>query len=211
MDNDLLDTIKKFTEITKNEKKEEVSSKKNLNNTNNNKVNEIKKEEINQQDNLYKSISQKFKYGYQIIFTNPNEDGLIESFLNDSNGENKQNNDISDYFNYGLDEEKWRKILNYSILMHYKRHLKEEKRKNEKKNVENTLGYQFPISDNMMQNRNNFFGLNNPYYNNYMMYMQMRNNPMYNNMNMINNTMMNNPMINNPMMNNPMMNNNINK
>ena len=134
MDNDLLDTIKKFTEINKNEKKEEVSSKKNLNNTNNNKVNEIKKEEINQQDNLYKSISQKFKYGYQIIFTNPNEDGLIESFLNDSNGENKQNNDISDYFNYGLDEEKWRKILNYSILMHYKRHLKEEKKKNEKKN-----------------------------------------------------------------------------
>ena len=198
MDNDLLDTIKKFTEINKNEKKEEVSSKKNLNNTNNNKVNEIKKEEINQQDNLYKSISQKFKYGYQIIFTNPNEDGLIESFLNDSNGENKQNNDISDYFNYGLDEEKWRKILNYSILMHYKRHLKEEKKKNEKKTFENTqnIPYQFPNDNNIMQNRNNFMGLNNQYMYNYMLYMPMRNNPMYNTMNM---------------MNNPMMNNNINK
>ena len=128
MDNDLLDTLFKVTQINKNEKKEEVSSKNNLNNPNNTNVNEVKKEEINPQDNNYKNSSQKFKYGYQIIFTNPNEDGLIETFLNDTNGENKQNNDISDYFNYGLDEEKWRKIINYSILMHYKRHLKDEKR-----------------------------------------------------------------------------------
>ena len=200
MDNDLLDSVKILTQINKLDKKEEVSSKMNLINNNNNNISEIKKEEINQQDNLYKSSSQKFKYGYQIFFTNPNEDGLIESFLNDTNGENKQNNDISDYFNYGLDEEKWRKILNYSILMHYKRHLKEEKKKNEKKTVENTqnMGYQFPNADNMMQNRINFMGINNQYlYNNYMLYMQqMRNNPMYNTMNM---------------MNNPMMNNNINK
>ena len=67
-----------------------------------------------------------------------------------------------------------------------------------KKTFENTqnMPYQFPNDNNIMQNRNNFMGLNNQYMYNYMLYMPMRNNPMYNTMNM---------------MNNPMMNNNINK
>ncbi len=42
----------------------------------------------------------------------------------ESNIENeKQKVNSSDWFNFGLDEEKWIKVLNKSILMHYERHL----------------------------------------------------------------------------------------
>ena len=47
----------------------------------------------------------------------------MESFLKDPITEDKTRSDPSDYFNFGLDEEKWRKLLNHSILMHYERHI----------------------------------------------------------------------------------------
>ena len=66
---------------------------------------------------------EKFQYGYQIILNENNDDGLMESFLKDPITEDKTRSDPSDYFNFGLDEEKWRKLLNHSILMHYERHI----------------------------------------------------------------------------------------
>lgn len=72
---------------------------------------------------LNKPVAQKYDYGYQIILTNPNEDGLMETFINETIAEDKPRSDPSDWFNFGLDEDKWRKILNHNILMHYEKQL----------------------------------------------------------------------------------------
>ncbi len=174
------------------EKNEESNPKDNKTINTNNNTTELEKDETNQKEIQNKTNSQQLKYGYKIFFTNPNEDGLIESFLNDSSGEKKQNND-SDYFNYGLDEEKWRKIINYSILMHYKRHLKDEKRKIEEMKNENQQNnsYQYPPDNNNGMNNRNFMAYN-PMIPMYYHPLQMRSQFMYNNVNMMNNQMLNN-------------------
>jgi hypothetical protein len=174
------------------EKNEESNQKDNKTINTNNNTTELEKDETNQKEIQNKTNSQQLKYGYKIFFTNPNEDGLIESFLNDSSGEKKQNND-SDYFNYGLDEEKWRKIINYSILMHYKRHLKDEKRKIEEMKNENQQNnsYQYPPDNNNGMNNRNFMAYN-PMIPMYYHPLQMRSQFMYNNVNMMNNQMLNN-------------------
>ena len=100
----------------------------NNNNTNNN--NEPAKE--------YPSLSvyndenkknEEYDYGYSIILMNDGESGLMEDFFKEKQNEST----TSDYFNYHLDEEKWIKIFNHSILLHYERHLNELKAENEKK------------------------------------------------------------------------------
>lgn len=102
----------------------------NNNNTNTNNNNEPAKE--------YPSISvyndenkknEEYDYGYSIILMNDGESGLMEDFFKEKQNEST----TSDYFNYHLDEEKWIKIFNHSILLHYERHLNELKAENEKK------------------------------------------------------------------------------
>lgn len=102
----------------------------NNNNTNTNTNNEPAKE--------YPSLSvyndenkknEEYDYGYSIILMNDGESGLMEDFFKEKQNEST----TSDYFNYHLDEEKWIKIFNHSILLHYERHLNELKAENEKK------------------------------------------------------------------------------
>ena len=84
----------------------------------------------------YKSISvinnenkiEEYDYGYSIILLNEGETGLIEDFLNEKHSEST----TADYFNFHLDEEKWIKILNHSIYIHYERHIKDEIEKRKK-------------------------------------------------------------------------------
>jgi hypothetical protein len=70
------------------------------------------------------TISNKYQYEYSVILNNPGEDGLMDTYLNEANVESeKPRSDPSDWFNFGLDEEKWIKLLNKNILMHYERHI----------------------------------------------------------------------------------------
>lgn len=78
---------------------------------------------INENNNV-----EEYDYGYSIILLNEGETGLIEDFLNEKQYEST----TEDYFNYDLDEEKWIKILNHSIYIHYERHIKEEIEKRKK-------------------------------------------------------------------------------
>jgi hypothetical protein len=81
-------------------------------------------------------------YGYKIILTYENEDGLMENYLNGkilcnkeiTNENEKPSEDPSDWFNFGFDEEKWIKFLNKSILVHYERHLIQQQA-NEMRNI----------------------------------------------------------------------------
>ena len=54
---------------------------------------------------------------------NEGETGLIQDFSKEKQNEST----MADYFNFHLDEEKWIKILNHSILVHYERHIIEKK------------------------------------------------------------------------------------
>ena len=95
--------------------------------------NVIKNEPIKE----YKSISvinnenkiEEYDYGYSIIFLNGGETGLMEDFFNEKQNEST----TSDFFNFNLDEDKWIKILNHSIYIHYERHIKDLKEENEKR------------------------------------------------------------------------------
>ena len=89
--------------------------------------------------NSSKNQNEKFEYWYQIILNN-NEDGLMESFLKEPITDEKTRSDPSDFFNFGLDEEKWRKLLNHSILMHYERHFMKDR--NEQDNITNNINPQ---------------------------------------------------------------------
>lgn len=73
--------------------------------------------------------NEEYDYGYSIILMNEGESGLMEDFFKEKQNEST----TSDYFNYHLDEDKWIKIFNHSILLHYERHLNELKMENEKK------------------------------------------------------------------------------
>ena len=65
----------------------------------------------------------------------------MENFLEDP--------DISDYYNYNLNEEKFQKILHHSKLVHYERYLKEEMEK--RKKIKNM----FMLNMNINMNMNN--------------------------------------------------------
>ena len=127
----------------------------------------------NENDNKIKKIeedknTQKYDYGYSIILLEDNEEGLMEDFL-----ESPIEHDISDFYNYNLDEEKWQKILHHSILVHYEKHLKEEMEK--RKKMQNMFMFNMNINMNnniippsmmpqmnslMMGNLNNSNGIN---------------------------------------------------
>ena len=62
-------------------------------------------------------ISKEYDYGYSILYINEEETGIMEDFLNDRSNEST----TKDCFNFGLDESKWIKFLNHSILVHYKK------------------------------------------------------------------------------------------
>ena len=103
-----------------------------FNNENNNNIQNDEKKN-NDNENQHDNNSEIFDYGYTISLINDGETGLMEDFLKE-----KQNEPTtSDFFNYHLDEEKWIKILNHSILIHYERHLKEEMEK--KKKIQNNM------------------------------------------------------------------------
>jgi hypothetical protein len=53
---------------------------------------------------------------------NEGETGLMDDFFKEKQNESTK----ADYFNFHLDEDKWIKILNHSILVHYERHIIEE-------------------------------------------------------------------------------------
>lgn len=59
---------------------------------------------------------------FKIILNYSKEEGFMEDFLNESNLTNVFN-EPNVMFNFGLDSEKWVKLLNKSILMHYERHI----------------------------------------------------------------------------------------
>ena len=127
----------------------------------------------NENDNKIKKIeedknTQKYDYGYSIILLEDNEEGLMEDFL-----ESPIEHDISDFYNYNLDEEKWQKILHRSVLFHYENHLKEEMEK--RKKMQNMFMFNMNINMNnniippsmmpqmnslMMGNLNNNNGIN---------------------------------------------------
>ena len=91
----------------------------NLNNESNNKMKKID-DNIENKDN-----KNEYDFGYSLIFLEDNEEGLMEDFLK----EKPIISDISDFYNYGLDKEKFDKMVQDSLLIHYERHLKEEMEK----------------------------------------------------------------------------------
>ena len=89
---------------------------------------------------------QEYEYGYIIQFLENEESGLIEDFL-------PKNTDSSDFYNYGLTEEDFKKRIYNSLLYHYENHLKEEK---EKRDNLNTFMLNMNINMNMNNMGNNF-------------------------------------------------------
>lgn len=102
-----------------------------------------------------KAEKKKFKFGYEILLLQPNENGLMENFLTENIIDSNMHNQ-SDFYNYGLDKDKWLKLINHSILMHYERHLQEEAKKKNVSNNENANA-----SNNVQNLQNNFVGNNN--------------------------------------------------
>ena len=139
----------------------------NTSNANNNTINEPAKEFPS--ISVYNDESKKneeYDYGYTIILLNDGENGLMEDFFKEKQNEST----TSDYFNYHLDEDKWIKIFNHSILLHYERHLNELKAENEKKkkmqnmfnNTNNTGNPQMMTQMNPMMFMNMGNGVNYP-------------------------------------------------
>ena len=61
----------------------------------------------------------------------------------------KQNEStITDYFNFNLDENKWIKILNHSILVHYEKHIKQIKEEIEKRKKNQIYNNNFNNANN---------------------------------------------------------------
>lgn len=63
-----------------------------------------------------------YEFGYKIILNYQGEEGLIEDFINEINNDDKKK-DPNDMYNYNLNPDKWIKLLNKSILMHYEKHI----------------------------------------------------------------------------------------
>ena len=143
----------------------------NTSNANNNNNNSTNNEPIKEFTSLsvYNDENKKneeYDYGYTIILLNDGENGLMEDFFKEKQNEST----TSDYFNYHLDEDKWIKIFNHSILLHYERHLNELKAENEKKkkmqnmfnNTNNTGNPQMMTQMNPMMFMNMGNGVNYP-------------------------------------------------
>ena len=96
----------------------------------------------------------KFKFGYEILLLQPNENGLMENFLTENIIDSNIHNQ-SDFYNYGLDKDKWLKLINHSILLHYERHLQEEAKKKNNNNNENNNNVINNNNNNMINNYNN--------------------------------------------------------
>ena len=112
---------------------------------------------INKNENKKEKIEKKkFKFGYEILLLQPNENGLMENFLTENIIDSNIHNQ-SDFYNYGLDKDKWLKLINHSILLHYERHLQEEakKKNNENLNNNNNNNFNNNNNNNMINNYNN--------------------------------------------------------
>ena len=93
-------------------------------------------------------VKKEYDYGYTIILLEENEQGYMEDYLKEMPNES----DISDYYNYNLDEEKFQEILKKSILIHYERHLKEEMEKRKKMQNMFMLNMNINMNNNIIQN-----------------------------------------------------------
>ena len=123
-------------------------------------------ENLEKEEKMEEKKNEEFEFGYSIILLDKGEEGLIEDYLKERESEKN----LSDFYNYNLNEEKWQKILNHSILVHYERHLKEEMEKRKKMqnfmqninmNMNNSL---FPHMNQMVyqyMNSNNIIKANN--------------------------------------------------
>lgn len=79
------------------------------------------------EENRKKNENKVYEHNYKIHLNCSNEEGYIEDFIgNDFTLEEKKIKDPNDMFNFGLNQEKWIKLLNKSILMHYEKHLIEK-------------------------------------------------------------------------------------
>ena len=96
-----------------------------------------------EEEKISKKI-QEYEFGYIIQFLENEESGLIEDFL-------PKNMDSSDFYNYGLTEEDFKKRIYNSLLYHYENHLKEEKEKRDNLNT-----FMLNINMNMNNMGNNF-------------------------------------------------------
>ena len=139
---------------------------------------DILNEELSQDKNKKKKLEEEkspiktevYEYGYTIQFLENDEMGLMDDFL-------PKNSDGSDFYNYGLNKEKFEKMVHDSLLYHYEKHLKEEKEKRDKMNM---FMFNMNINMNMNSMGNNFMqrGMTTP-----MNYMNSMNNFLMNNMN----------------------------
>ena len=129
----------------------------NTNNSNINKNEPIKEfSSISVRNNNENKILEEYDYGYSIILLNEGESGLIEDFFNEKQNEST----TSDFFNYHLDEDKWIKILNHSILVHYERHIKDEIEKRKKMQSTGNAQMMMPMNQMMFMNMNMNNGVN---------------------------------------------------
>ena len=124
----------------------------NINNSNTNKNEPIKEfSSISVFNNNENKMIEEYDYGYSIILLNEGESGLIEDFFNEKQNEST----TSDIFNFGLDEDKWIKICNHSILVHYERHIKDEIEKRKKMQSTGNPQMMMPMNQMMFMNMNN--------------------------------------------------------
>lgn len=145
-----------------NEMNENFKDMSNRINDSKNKINIISLNKINNEE--YKK-GQEYEYGYNIMFLNEGESGIMEDFINDKNDEST----LEDYFNFHLDEKKWIKFLNHSILVHYEKNMKEYLEKQKKlKQIQNmyasnqTMNQSFMFAMNPFLLNNQFKNMNMP-------------------------------------------------
>ena len=126
----------------------------------------------NENSNVVIEEKRKFDYDYQIDLTIKAEDGLIESYLfgnrfyiklyinliDNLHEPEKHKSDPSEWFNFGLDEDKWIKFVNKSILMHYEKNLIKHQldQKGKQNNNQN-----FPRNQNNMYPQYSQYGMSN--------------------------------------------------
>jgi hypothetical protein len=116
---------------------------------------------------MYNKDGYKYDYGYTIVLNYPNEDGMMDTYLNGKknyhndkilfyfiletlNEIDKPREDPSDWFNFGFNEEKWMKYLNKSILMHYERNLIQQQINQENMKAAQSANPPHPSYPNMM-------------------------------------------------------------
>ena len=111
-----------------NKNNEENENFKDISNRINDSKNKINIISLNKINNEECKKGQEYEYGYNIMFLNEGESGIMEDFINDKNDEST----LEDYFNFHFDEKKWIKFLNHSILVHYEKNMKEYLEKQKK-------------------------------------------------------------------------------